>query len=215
MAIIGMVAVIGILAMAPGAYFARLATIGDTTEGSAQGRLTAWSAAIRMAADNPLFGVGAAHFGIKIGNEYRPEGFIGSGMTAHSVYFLALGELGVPGLALLIAIIWGNIAANRRLAAELRRQQSETRHSDLQLLASTSAAMIAFATAGAFLSALYYPHIYVLCGLMSATREVVRQRMRERPETSAVAAAEPAISVHWALRAPKPAWNQRSDDSST
>jgi O-antigen ligase len=88
MAIIGMVAVIGILAMAPGAYFARLATIGDTTEGSAQGRLTAWSAAIRMAADNPLFGVGAAHFGIKIGNEYRPEGFIGCVMTANYVLFL-------------------------------------------------------------------------------------------------------------------------------
>ena len=207
MAMIGTVAVAGIVAMAPGAYFQRLSTIGDMTEGSTAGRLSAWNAALRMAADNPLFGVGAAHFGIKIGNEYRPEGFVGSGMTAHSIYFLALGELGLPGLALIIALIWSNLAANRRLAKEIRARGAPAAASTLQLLASMSAAMIALATAGAFLSALYYPHIYVLCGLMTATRAVVRRDVSESAAVATVTPASPALALHWSLRSDKRAWN--------
>ena len=100
-----------ILALAPGNYFARMGMISDTTEGSASARLTAWAIARQMAYDSPLLGVGAGHFGVKIGKEYRPTNFAGSGMTAHSIYFLALGELGFPGLILLLSFIISNLRA--------------------------------------------------------------------------------------------------------
>jgi putative inorganic carbon (HCO3(-)) transporter len=190
-----------ILALAPGNYFERIRTIGDTSEGSASARLTAWEISLQMALDNPLLGVGAGHFGVKIGNEYRPAGFVGSGMTAHSIYFLALGELGFPGFFVLLSYIIWNLRANTRLKKELLERQPLTRESDVQLLASTSAALIAFASAGAFLSAIYYPHMYVLAGLLTATRHVVRQRMAA---TADATATEPVrgreVTLHWALR---------------
>jgi probable O-glycosylation ligase (exosortase A-associated) len=194
-----------ILAMAPGNYFARMASIGDTTEGSASARLQAWSVSLRMAFDDPLFGVGAAQFATKIGNEYRPADFFGSGMNAHSVYFLALGELGLPGFILLISLIVSNLRANQRLSSELHAKDAKAHEFEIQLLASTSAALIAFASAGAFLSALYYPHLYILCGILTAARTIVRQRVAAAPTAAAQVAAKPAgISLHWALRPPPP-----------
>lgn len=193
-----------ILAFAPGNYFNRMRMIGDTSEGSASARLSAWGVAIDMAIDNPLLGVGAGHFGVKIGNEYRPAGFVGSGMNAHSIYFLALGELGFPGFILLIWFIVWNLMANSRLARELRARGSTNVESDLQMLASMSASLIAFASAGAFLSALYYPHLYILAGILTAGRNVIREKWLTAPadEKSAAESAGRGIHVHWALRPP-------------
>ncbi len=189
-----------ILALAPGNYFARMSMISDTTEGSASARLTAWGVAIRMAIDNPLLGVGVGNFGTKIGNEYRPAGFVGVGMNAHSIYFSALGEMGFPGLILLLSFIGWNLRENQRLALELKARGSP-HHTELQLLSSLSAALIAFASAGAFLSALYYPHLYVVAGLLTAGRHVVRQKLDAASSAPSHAVVAPAASsIHWALR---------------
>lgn len=203
-ALVAVVVVGLILALAPGNYFTRMRLIGDTSEGSASARLTAWGVAVNMAVDNPLLGVGAGHFGVKIGNEYRPREFIGSGMNAHSIYFLALGELGFPGFIVLIWFIVWNLIANARLARELRARGSPGMDSDLLMLASTSASLIAFASAGAFLSALYYPHLYILAGILTAARNVIREKSLTATATENTPAmpAERQIHVHWALRPP-------------
>jgi probable O-glycosylation ligase (exosortase A-associated) len=194
------VIVVLILSFAPSAYFDRIRQIGDTTEGSASSRLVAWGVGVRMALDNPLFGVGAGHFPTKFGNEYRPRDYDGPQMTAHSVYFLALGELGFPGLAVLIYFIVSNLFANQRLLVELRnRHGSKTR--EVQLLASLSASVIAFATAGAFLSCLYYPHIYVIAALQASARNVLRRSSLESGDAAPVAKST-AITIHPALRPP-------------
>lgn len=187
-----------IMAFAPGNYFSRMKMIGDTSEGSASARLTAWGVAVQMATDNPLLGVGAGHFGVKIGNEYRPAEFIGRGMNAHSIYFQALGELGFPGFIGLIWLIVWNLSANRKVARAVAARRSPTRDRDLQLLASTSASLIAYASAGAFLSAFYYPHMYVVAGLMSAVRNVVRQNLTAGDAVAPVQVR--TLTVHPALR---------------
>ncbi len=203
------VVIVLILALAPGAYFDRMSSIGDTQEGSAQGRITAWNAAFRMAVDRPLTGVGPAHFGVKFGTEYRPADYVGSGMTAHSIYFLALGELGFPGLILVISLIVHNLVANRRAELLVRARPSPTRDSDLQLLAAGSAAMIALATAGAFLSALYYPHLYVLSGVLIAIRRVTLEHSQAATEAVSPPAPSQQMTLHWSLRRPQPTWQNR------
>ena len=143
---------------------------------------------------------------MKIATEYRPADFVGTGMNAHSIYFLALGELGFPGAILLLTIIGWNLRANQTLARELKARAAPTLDQDLQLLSSLSAALIAFASAGAFLSALYYPHLYILAGLLTAGRHVVRARMADGPSAAAAAPTAPKHSLHWALQPkPKPA----------
>ena len=192
---IGVVVVVAaILLSAPAAYFDRMATIGDSQEGSAQGRLMAWTAATEMALSYPLTGVGAGHFGMI------------HGKTAHSIYFLVLGELGFPALILLITILVRNLKANRRLLKELAGDPSAG--TERRLLAALSASVIAFATGGAFLSAAYYPHLYVIAGLNTAARRLIHERARSTalvPPAPAPLLLPNAISPEWnATRAANP-----------
>jgi len=103
-------------------------------------------------------------------NEYRPPGYDSDTMkwlTAHSIYFLILGELGLPGMVFLFAIIFGNLIANGRRMREVDRLPEEARETQRRLLVCLNSSMIAFAVGGAFLSAIYYPHIYVISGVMT------------------------------------------------
>ena len=196
MAGIAIVAVALVLALAPAAYWLRMNDIANPDEGSAGGRILAWSAGTRMALDHPILGVGAGHFAVKYGTEYRSS-FEVPGATAHSIYFLALGELGFPGVALLLVLIISNFVANRRLGKDIAARRPGDSDADQRLLASMSASLIAFATGGAFLSALYYPHIYILAALLVATRRVVRERSQAAPSTAKVPAKE--VPYHPAL----------------
>jgi putative inorganic carbon (hco3(-)) transporter len=197
MASVAVAAVVLVLIFAPPAYFQRMNTI-NTEEGSAQGRIQAWNAAIRMAVDNPILGVGAGHFPVKYGAQYSH----GPGTpwhTAHSIYFLTLGEYGVPGLILLITLFVSNFMANKRAGAELRKIEPEKDTINTRLLASMSATLLAFATGGAFLSAIYYPHMYVIAGLMVACRRIVREQ-QPSPATAPRPAVPGGVTYHWALQ---------------
>jgi probable O-glycosylation ligase (exosortase A-associated) len=200
------VALAGILSFAPANYFARMKMITDTEEGSAQGRILAWTAGVKMAIANPVFGAGAGMFPVTYGVHYRTR-FDIPFQTAHSIYFLALGELGVPGIAVLLTFVFANLAHNRRLRQQLRdRPAAATTSDDQRLLVALSASLIAYATGGAFLSALYYPHIYLLGGLLSASRGLVRERLKAadadtaQPEVSVRSVQPAAISPDWRPR---------------
>lgn len=176
---------------APPEYMKRMSLIQNyEKDGSAQGRLLAWGSGVRMALDRPLLGVGAGHFAVKYGVEYRPPGY---GRTeipwsnAHSIYFLTLGELGFPGLALLLLLFAHNFLANRRLAREVRQREEPDGAHAVNLLRSVNAGMVAFLVGGAFLSAVYYPHLYLLAALNVAARRLAGPtRSPEVPEGEAV-----------------------------
>lgn len=176
--------VLVVLAIAPPAYFARMGMIADTQEDSAQGRIQAWRTAVQMAVKSPLLGVGAGHFPLAYGaaNESR-------WMTAHSIYFLLLGELGLPGIAVLLTFLYTNFAANTRLRRKIRDLPPAQAATSANILLCTSAALLAFATAGAFLSAAYYPHWYVLSGMLVASRHVVRQQIEAHEHDGATSMA--------------------------
>ena len=181
------VAAVGLLALAPSAYTSRMSTLSNPTDGSAQGRIDAWKAGLGMGANNPLLGVGAGSFGARWGK------------TAHSTYVLAFGELGLPGFICVLGIVIGNVRLTMNLRRRIKsapatstamaadppptpkaaygpRKTSEA--TDVETPAGTltealllsAAAMVAFGVAGAFLSATYYPHLYVLTGLMVSAR---------------------------------------------
>ena len=197
---LAVVAVSAVLIFAPSVYFERMNSISNYEEdGSAQGRITAWHAGTRMALSHPLTGVGAGNFPGSF-PKYAPPGPDGpltSWKTAHSIYFLILGELGFPGAALLVSFIVTNLIRNRRVLASLRAGGGpETQQA--RLLACLSASLLAYAVGGAFLSAVYYPHMYVLGGLLSAARVFTGNEAAESSATPAPVEAEPTL--HWALR---------------
>jgi putative inorganic carbon (HCO3(-)) transporter len=190
------VALVGILALAPGKYFERMNSISTyETDGSAQGRLSAWRSGTRMALFNPL-GVGAGQFPPNF-KRYATQGEVGW-KTAHSIYFLILGELGFLGLAALLFYIVSNLAVNRRVLRSLKGSTSPAAVSSKRMVAALSASVLAYAVAGAFLSATYYPHMFVLAGLMVAARRIARAAESGQATPKP---ATPTMTIHPALRA--------------
>jgi putative inorganic carbon (HCO3(-)) transporter len=161
------------VAFAPDVYFDRLNTITTyQEESSAQSRIQAWKAGTQMALHNPL-GVGSGNFPNNFPKYRGPDAPV-RWMTAHSMYFLILGELGFLGLALLMHLVFGNIRLNTKLRRVLAEQPvSGENEEHRRTLYAISTAFVGFAVAGAFLSVAYYPHIFVLNGLALAYRAVV------------------------------------------
>jgi putative inorganic carbon (HCO3(-)) transporter len=176
---IAAIAVVGVvvLAYAPKEYFDRLGTITNyQSEGSAMGRVHAWQGAMRMMADSPLLGVGAGTFPQAYGTRYNTTGS-GGWLTAHSSYFLVIGEMGLPGILTFLILVFGGIRRNIKVRKAIlaRAGPDEAQHPPAvkeaaRMLYLTSAAMIGFAAAGTFLSAAYYPHVFVLTGMLIAAR---------------------------------------------
>jgi probable O-glycosylation ligase (exosortase A-associated) len=166
---------------APPEYFGRINTINRYQEdGSAMGRINAWKSAVRMAIDNPLTGVGAGHFPMNYATKYIPNEYSGRNIawkTAHSIYFLALGELGLPGFIFIFATIWCKI---KRWDGRLKVLTSNKDELKIKkLIISINSALISFGSAGAFLSALYYPHIFILMALFASCNNIIRNEYPE------------------------------------
>jgi len=195
---IGMVGLL-LLAYAPDTYFDRMGTISNYQEDeSAMGRIIAWKASIRMFNDNPLFGVSVGNFPFAFGAKYRPpDAGNMAWLTAHSMYFLVLGELALPGIITLLMLLFGNMRAHvvlqRRLRSRAGAAQAipqDTMLAPERMLYLQNASVVGFAVAGAFLSVAYYPHIFVLTALMVAARRVASPAnglsglLSEAPETA-------------------------------
>jgi probable O-glycosylation ligase (exosortase A-associated) len=167
-------AAFAVLLYAPDVYFERMSTLSaPQQDSSAEGRLHAWRAGTKMALNNVL-GVGAGNFPNNF-PKYRGPDAPARWMTAHSMYFLILGELGFLGLLLLFKLVFGNFRSNARLRNRLLQQDPKKFVIDARSLDMFNAGIIGMAVAGAFLSVTYYPHILVLGGLAVALRRVIAE----------------------------------------
>lgn len=167
---------VGVLTLAPGRYFSRIATIRDYGEDtSAQGRLYAWQGGIEMALDHPLVGVGVDNFSENYGTIYRPPAARGrSALSAHSVYFQILGELGFSGILCLMLFVFFNFRDNSRTRNELAQRGDDFSKAAHSTSLGLDVSLIAFLVGGAFLSAAYYPHLFVLTGMIVALKNIVQ-----------------------------------------
>ena len=149
------------------------------------GRIIAWKSGVRMAKKYPVTGVGSGHFPVALGTEFRPPEFGDENLpwlTAHSMYFLVIGELGLPGIICLLAILIGNYRRLGKLWERARRSSVSNSKEFEQLFLMLSGSLVAFCIGGAFLSVAYYPHIFVLSGLIVAATLIF-----ERTEMDAAA----------------------------
>ncbi len=169
--LIGAMAV-ALLTMAPPRYFDRMRTMWTFSEdASAQGRLSAWEASIRMAGDQPLVGVGPGNFHVMYGLFYRPaDSMAHYWLAAHSLYFQILGELGYTGLFLLLGLVMLDFGDNRKTRSLLRSVKDSSLAYYSRMSNALDVSLVAFLVGAAFLSAAYYPHLFVLTGIVVALR---------------------------------------------
>ena len=169
-------------------YWDEIATIKDVHEGTADMRLEVWTIGLRMFAANPVLGVGPGNFRWVVGEYQSPEQRekygrdLGGSIIAHSLFVELLAELGLAGVAVVIALLWRTFADLRKV---MRRGTVEpgtlARGSDLiQLRAyadAVAASLLGCLVNGAFLSLLYFSYMWLMIALGSAIMNVSRSQI--------------------------------------
>ena len=188
-------AVLAFITFAPSEYLDEITSISkdskkDEANADSTGlqRYYLWATAYEMFKQNPIMGVGAGNFSFSAG-AYQPttgswpEQYLlrsWSGTTAHSVYFLMIAELGAPGTIVYIYILWHFFKLVKRIAKRVKEEPDidEQFRSDVLFYSSALiAGMMSSLVSGIFLSALYYPHVWYLCGIAVALNTMVNREL--------------------------------------
>ncbi|WP_431051941.1 putative O-glycosylation ligase, exosortase A system-associated [Roseateles sp. L2-2] len=192
LALVVLVALPLIFVFMPESWTDRMETIKTyDQDSSAMGRINAWQMAWRLALDLFPFGGGFTVAGQAVFAKYAPDPTVP--LTAHSIYFQALGEHGFMGLFLFVGIF----VTTWRLASATIRAAKD--HADLQwardLAAMSQVGLIGYATGGAFLSLVYFDLPYYLVLIVVVVNRVVVAEVADRKK-AAVAAGQVPRDVH-------------------
>ena len=158
---------VGLIGFMPDTWTKRMDTIGAyQDDGSAQGRLAAWSTAWNLAFDYPT-GVGFNTVRQELFNKYSHNPEVGA-RAAHSIYFQILGNHGFIGLALFV-LIW---AMTWWQAGWLRRQAVKIPQAKwcADLGAMVQVSLVGYLVGGAFLSLAYFDLPYNIMMLVVIAR---------------------------------------------
>ena len=160
-----------LLAFMPESWHERMTTIGDyTQDGSALGRINAWYMALNIANDR-FTGGGYAIESAEVFAQYAPDPSMI--LTAHSIYFQALGEQGWIGLFLFLALGFLGFYNAARLR-KVAREKPETAWI-YPLAGMIQVSMVGYAVGGAFLSLTYFDLPYNVLIIVIATKVWLRE----------------------------------------
>jgi O-antigen ligase len=160
-------------------YLEELRSIGDQSDSTRLARMYVWRGGWVMFKNNPLIGIGAGNFPWRLGSyESHPEltarntfGRSFAGRAAHSTWFQLLPETGLLGTSAFAVL----------LVCALRRSYRWVTSSDSShfraLGGGVCAGLLAFSAAGTFVSALWYPLVWLLFGIAVALRQSPKQHL--------------------------------------
>jgi O-antigen ligase len=183
--ILGIVMMLVVLAafftIMSGASKARMQSALDPDhDATAADRIEKWKFGLRQFGAHPFLGLGPANFA----PEYVAEhGGSERGLMAwapHSIYLQGLAELGILGcipLLMLFLLPFRLNAKTRKLFKSLGAEK--TRRFEYQLALGLDLAMVAYLVSGAFLTVLYYPHLWFILGLSTALYTLSATNMQE------------------------------------
>ena len=173
------------LTLMPEKWYDRMDTIRNyEQDASANMRLNSWQTMLNLAKDRPITGGGFEAGSRDVYEKYAPDPSRPP-QTAHSIYFQALGEHGVVGLALYLWILagaWLKCAGLMR-AASIRPQIAWAGELGRMLQVT----LVGFAVGGAFLSLINFDVPYYLVAIILATAALVRR------EKEAAVAPKPVV----------------------
>lgn len=172
-----------VVVFAPKNYFQRMNTIQNyEQDGSATNRLKAWGHAFEMAIDNPLLGVGAGSFNSAYGRQYRNAEDPHRWISTHSIYFNVLAEYGFTGCVIFLLIIWSNFK-NNLMSARAMNEKHKVSSINFQWPYFINMGLIAYFSAGMFLTGVNYPHLYILTTLTMSTSNMIQREIDSSNES--------------------------------
>jgi probable O-glycosylation ligase (exosortase A-associated) len=159
---------IAAMPLLPAGYLDRIATITDVESdptGSSQDRWRDTVAAAGLVVENPLLGVGLGQDVLAL-NEVRGETW----KNVHNIYLQYGVDLGLPGMALFVAMLVTAIAGARRVERAGRGDADPDRQDLATLAGAVRIGLLAFMVAGLFHPVAYYFYFYYLAGLAVAVQ---------------------------------------------
>jgi probable O-glycosylation ligase (exosortase A-associated) len=183
------------LAIAPTKYLERIGSIAQyQTEGSAQGRLQAWSVAWSMIQDNPVMGVGFSRFQENYAR-YDPEIVTesmaeGATRVAHNSYLQIWAEGGSIAFGLYLLLIGLSFTDLWRLRRRARRRYYSSWI--LSYASMLEASMAAFVVGSTFLNRAHFDLFYHYVAVILVFTYLARRVMDEEDGRGALAPASRA-----------------------
>jgi putative inorganic carbon (hco3(-)) transporter len=200
--------VVSVVAFAPAKYWSDMASIARADERGDTGyqRIFSWNVAWQIFLDNPVFGVGPNNYPY---TAWRYEttvadeiGYHLYGRAAHSLYYTLLPEMGTVGTGIFVAMLMHGIRGRRRLRRATREAMNDERLSEdartqarwlRQLTVCIDASLAGFLASGAFLSVLFYPHVWVLTAFTAVLFRIGGEAIAAEAEAPAATAAATAV----------------------
>jgi len=171
----------------PDSFYDRIASIADyENDGSSMGRLNAWQAAIEMANDSPIVGVGLDNFLFAFA-EYAPDP--DDVHVAHNTWLQVLAEAGYTGLLIYAALFTSTLWTLWRVRRRARRWQMAWAERGAIAL---GASLLAFVVGGTFLSRAHFDLIYHVMAMVAALDRITMFEVRtalSEPDDDVEAAA--------------------------
>ena len=193
MAILGLMALLLILAVMPAEYYERLTTIKTYDEDrSAQGRINAWWMAFNLAKARFLGG-GFETFQPWLFYIYSPNPNMVH--DVHSIYFEVMGEHGFVGFGMFVLLWFFTWRTASKVKSRVAGDPDRRWLGDLCLMVQVS--LIGYLSGGAFLGLAYFDMPYHLM-----TMVVIAKMLSEQVEAPVAQAARQAMPGH---RGPIPA----------
>ncbi len=169
------------LAFMPAGWKDRMMTIDHYSQDqSAEARLTVWGQAIGIALARPLTGAGYESTKTpQVLHQFYPNALA---RAVHSIWFEVLSENGFPAFFVWVGMLVLGFVNVRRIRRLARGDPTLAWAEDFARMAEVS--LIAFVSAGSFLSMGYYDLTFALLVALAATRDLLRR-------ASATAASHP------------------------
>jgi len=190
---------LGIAYIMPGGHKERLRlALNWEQDPNAISRIALWKAGLAMFRDHPLIGVGLGNFPPSYERQYATGEISVKQWVCHSIYIQVLSELGLlgalPFLLLLMFLFRLNRHTRKQLAAT---SPGGHRTLEYSLASGLDLALVGYLASGAFVSVLYYPHLWILLGLsVGLSRACARNAMAGEANN------EPSQSRSYAWQAP-------------
>jgi O-antigen ligase len=156
---LGAVCIGGLVVAAP-ARFTHLSTSDDSVDASSsRQRLDMWAQGIEMVKYNPVLGIGKSRF----------SSYTGS-LIAHNTFIQNMGETGLVGLSIWIALVYTSIKSVRAVLAAADFLAPPI----VSISRATFLSLVGYLAASFFISTDFEP-LYVLMGMCLATLFVARR----------------------------------------
>jgi O-antigen ligase len=193
-----------IIQLAPAGYVDRMNTMSDPKNATRVERLRSWEIGYIMWKHNPIFGVGAGQYKWNtVAYERMTSYWVSDNLTktlagreAHSLYFSLLADLGIVGAALYALLVWGILRTLTKIiragmsGPKLKRDSKKNDTSEIinveyqpegvLLAKALIGSTLAFLVSGAFISVVYYPHLWLIAGFVV----VLKNNFYEQPDNN-------------------------------